>query len=267
MATHRLTELPADVRKMIESVAGPVHDVEMVSAGYNSEIAARLHLDNGTVFVKGLRQDHPRVWTQQREADINPFTGGLAPVLRWQIKKGGWDLLGFEDLGDRHADYSPGSQDLDLVLQSMWRLASALPPHHVELKTMAQRLSDYVTDPEDARFFEGRTLLHTDWKPDNVLIVNGQARLVDWAWASRGAAWIDPALWVIWLIAAGHSPGEAESLAALHPTWATTPAHHIDAFTRAQERLWDSIARVDQPDAWTHTLHAAARTWANHRGQ
>lgn len=80
--------MPADVLKMIESVAGVVHDVEMVSAGYNSEIAARLHLHNGTLFVKGLRQDHPRVWTQQREADINPFASGLAPELRWQIRKG-----------------------------------------------------------------------------------------------------------------------------------------------------------------------------------
>ena len=59
----------------------------------------------GTVFVKGLRQDYPRVWTQQRKADINPFTHGLAPALHWQIRKGGWDLLGFEDLGGRHADY------------------------------------------------------------------------------------------------------------------------------------------------------------------
>ncbi|KAB1139394.1 hypothetical protein F7R91_40105 [Streptomyces luteolifulvus] len=40
----------------------------------------------GTVFVTGLRQDHPRVWTQQREADANPFTRGLvpAPALRPQ---------------------------------------------------------------------------------------------------------------------------------------------------------------------------------------
>ncbi|MDQ1051509.1 hypothetical protein [Streptomyces sp. V4I2] len=152
-----------------------MRDVEMMSAGYNSEISARLHLDNGTVFVKGLRQDHPRVWTQQREADINPYTRGLAPALRWQIRKGRWDLLGFEDLGGRHADYSPGSPDVELVLQAMWCLASATPPSGVELKTMPQRLSAHLTDPADLRFFEGTALLHTDWKPDNVLIVDGHA--------------------------------------------------------------------------------------------
>ncbi|MEV0633915.1 aminoglycoside phosphotransferase [Streptomyces sp. NPDC050619] len=266
MATHRLTELPADALKMIATIAGPVHDVEMVSAGYNSEIAARLHLDNGTVFVKGLRQDHPRVWTQQREADINAFTQGLAPALRWEIRKGGWDLLGFEDLGGRHADYSPGSPDLELVLQAMRYLTSATPPSGVELKTMPQRMIAHVTDPADVRFFEGSTLLHTDWKPDNVLIVDGQARLVDWAWASSGAAWIDPALWVIWLIASGHSAADAESLAALHPAWDITPVRHIDAFACAQQRLWESIARADRPDEWTHKLHAATQAWVEHRG-
>ncbi|MFE7975128.1 aminoglycoside phosphotransferase [Streptomyces shenzhenensis] len=266
MATHRLTELPADVLKLIEDVIGPVLNVETVSAGYNSEIAARLHLGNGgSVFVKGLRQDHPRVWTQQREADVNPFTRGLAATLRWQIRRGGWDLLVFEDLGGRHADYSPGSPDLELVLQAMQNLASATSPADLDLKTMPQRMSTYVADPADVRFFEGRALLHTDWKPDNVLIVDGQAQLVDWAWASSGAAWIDPALWVIWLIASGHGAGEAESLAALHPAWDITPAHHIDAFAGAQERLWELIAHADRPDEWTHKLHVAARTWAERR--
>ncbi|MDT0484515.1 hypothetical protein [Streptomyces doebereineriae] len=82
MPTHRLTEVPVDALKEIESLAGPVLDIEMLSAGHNSEIAARSHFTEGTAFVKGLRQDHPRVWTQQREADINPHTYGFAPAMR-----------------------------------------------------------------------------------------------------------------------------------------------------------------------------------------
>ncbi|MGW0332272.1 aminoglycoside phosphotransferase [Streptomyces sp. NPDC003011] len=267
MATHRLTELPPDALEVIQNVTGPVHDVEMVSAGYNSEIVARLHVDDGAVFVKGLSQDHPRVWTQQREADINPRTRGLAPALRWHIRERGWDLLVFEDLDGRHADYSPNSPDLELVLQAMWHLASATPPPDLELKSMSQRMSAHVTHPDDAWFFEGNVLLHTDWKPDNVLIVGGRARLVDWAWASSGPAWIDPALWVIWLIASGHSAAAAESLAAVHPSWNTTPVRRIDAFARAQQRLWEAISRDDHPDEWTHKLHAAARAWATYRSQ
>ncbi|MCX4739353.1 hypothetical protein [Streptomyces antibioticus] len=266
MATHRLTELPVDVLKVIEEAVGPVVGVEMVGAGHNSEIAARLRLGSGgSVFVKGLSQDHPRVWTQRREADVNHATCGLAPALLRHIRRGGWDLLVFEDLGGRHADYAPGSPDIALVLRAMRSLASAVAPPDVEIKTMSQRMSSYVTDPDDMRFFEGRALLHTDWKPDNVLVADGRARLVDWAWASSGAPWIDPALWVVWLIVSGHSAGEAESLAALHPAWNSTPAHHIDAFARAQERLWESIARSDRPHEWTHQVHAAAVVWVGHR--
>ncbi|MGW1033549.1 aminoglycoside phosphotransferase [Streptomyces antibioticus] len=266
MVTHRLTELPVDVLKVIEEAVGPVVGVEMVGAGHNSEIAARLRLGSGgSVFVKGLSQDHPRVWTQRREADVNRATCGLAPALLRHIRRGGWDLLVFEDLGGRHADYAPGSPDIALVLRAMRSLASAVAPPDVEIKTMPQRMSSYVTDPDDVRFFEGRALLHTDWKPDNVLVTDGRARLVDWAWASSGAPWIDPALWVVWLIVSGHSAGEAESLAALHPAWNSAPAHHIDAFAHAQERLWESIARSDRPHEWTHQVHAAAVVWAGHR--
>ncbi|WP_345022069.1 hypothetical protein [Streptomyces shaanxiensis] len=108
-------------------------------------------------------------------------------------------------------------------------------------------------------------MLHTGWKPAAVLVVDGRARLVDWAWAAGGAAWIDPALWVIWLIACGHSAAGAESLAALHPAWDKIPVAHIDAFARAQQRLWESIAQADPPGAWTHKVHAAAQAWAERR--
>ncbi|MFI1029509.1 aminoglycoside phosphotransferase [Streptomyces sp. NPDC020951] len=265
MATHRLAEIPAAVVKEIEAVVGPVRGVEVVAAGFNSEIAARLFLDEGTVFVKGLRLDHPRVWTQQREADVNAYTGGLAPVLRWRIRAGGWDLLGFEDLGGRHADYSPGSSDLPCVLRAMERLASVTTSGDIELKAMAERMSSYASDPDDLRFFEGDALLHTDWKPDNVLIVEGRAKVVDWAWASRGVEWIDPALWVIWLVASGHRVAEAEGLAALHPAWAAASASHVDAFARAQRRLWESIADGERPGDWTYGMCAAARAWERHR--
>lgn len=76
----------------------------------------------------------------------------------------------------------------------MWRLAPRAAPASVELKTMPARMSGHVDDLEEARRFDGEHLLHTDWNPHNVLVIDGMARLVDWAWASRGASWIDPAL-------------------------------------------------------------------------
>lgn len=70
-------------------------------------------------------------------------------------------------------------------------------------------------------------------EPGNVL-VNGRAYLVDWAWPTRGAAWIDPACLAVWLIASGHSPYSAESCAARVPSWQSAPADALDEFARVQ---------------------------------
>ncbi|MEU4884876.1 hypothetical protein [Streptomyces xinghaiensis] len=110
----------------------------------------------------------------------------------------------------------------------------------------------------------GDRLLHTDWNNTNVLIRDGHALLVDWARASRGAGWIDPALWVIWLIAGGHTPDRAELRAAVLPDWREAPRTAVDAFARASARLWEAIAGADE-DPWTARMEAAARAWAAHR--
>lgn len=67
------------------------------------------------------------------------------------------------------------------------------------------------------------------------------------------------------LIASGHSGESAEDLARRHPAWNTAPVRSVDAFARAQCRLWETIAAVDRPDGWTQKLHAAAQAWAERR--
>ncbi|MEV5509074.1 hypothetical protein [Streptomyces orinoci] len=119
--------------------------------------------------------------------------------------------------------------------------------------------------PDDAALLRGDTLLHTDWTPDNVLIAGGTARVVDWAWPTRGAAWIDAACWVVWLIAAGHTPADAELWTAKTPAWATAAPHALDVFATAQRRLWHDIAD-DAPDVpWKTGLAEAAHRWATYR--
>lgn len=67
----------------------------------------------------------------------------------------------------------------------------------------ASRWRSYSDDGDTAPF-EGDTLLRTDWKLDNILIqVDGTVRVVDWAWPTRGAAWIGPACLLIQLIPNG----------------------------------------------------------------
>lgn len=256
MPTDRLAEIPADVLALIETRTGPVVKYETVGGGLNSEIAARVHTADATIFVKGLRADHRRVWTQQREADINPTVTHLAPAVLWHVQESGWDLLGFEDIDGHHADYAPGSPDLPLVADAMAPLSSLRAPGIV-MRSMPDRMKSHTDSPE---LFAGTTLLHTDWFPSNVLITGDRAVLVDWAWASRGAAWIDPALWVVWLIKSGHTPAQAEQWASRVPAWNTAPAASVTAFAKATVGVWEEIAENETAD-WVLDMLQAAHTW------
>ena len=114
MVTTRVTwdSLPDGIRRDIEAQTGPLSSVEPVSSGFNSELAVVLHSADEATFVKGLRADHPRVWTQNREKAVNPHVAPVTAALRWSIDNGEWNLLAFEHAPGRHVDYSPGSPDL-----------------------------------------------------------------------------------------------------------------------------------------------------------
>ncbi|MEU4090128.1 aminoglycoside phosphotransferase [Streptomyces aureus] len=266
MPTPRITDLPDEVRSLIEKAGGPIVDMGTVHTGFNSSIAACVRTGrrtHHTLFVKGLPLDHPRVWTQAREAEINPHVRDITPALHWHVEADGWSLLGFEYVEGGHADYTPGASDLSQISATMGQLARLRAPG-VKLKTMTDRFRKYVEGPAELKWFEGDSLLHTDWNPHNVLMTRSGAVLVDWAWASTGAAWIDPALWLLWLIAHGHTAEQAEGFAVGHPAWKTAPTAGLDTLARVQERLWDSIAE-QSPDDWAQPMKAAARAWNMHR--
>ncbi|RCG15205.1 aminoglycoside phosphotransferase [Streptomyces diacarni] len=267
MVTTRMhwDDLPTATRNAAAAHTGTIYGASTSTKGRNSEIAATLDTSTGHVFVKGLRCDHPRAWTQQREAAINPYVAGLAPRLLWSLTDGDWHLLGFEHIDGRPADYAPGSVDLPLVVAALITLSAVRAPAGVELKQIEQRFAAYTDHPDDAALLRGDTVLHTDWTPDNVLIIDNAARVVDWAWPTRGAAWIDAACWVVWLIATGHAPTDAEQWAAKTPAWSTAPARALNVFATAQQRLWRGIADEAPDTPWKRSLAHAAHRWATHR--
>ncbi|MFE9330454.1 aminoglycoside phosphotransferase [Streptomyces sp. NPDC006925] len=258
-------DLPATTRAAVADRTGPIYAASTIDKGLNNALATTLRTSAGHVFVKGMRSDHPRVWTQGREAAINPYVTPLAPRLLWTLDDGTWNLLGYEHLDGQPADYRPGSPDIPLITDAITALSQVRAPADVELKQIEQRLADYTDSPGDAALLRGEAVLHTDWTPDNVLITGRTARIVDWAWPTRGAAWIDAACWTLWLISAGHNPDEAEGWAAKTAGWASAPARGLDVFVRAQQRLWEGIA-ADAPDlAWKQQLADAATRWAAYR--
>ena len=258
----RWDDIPPGVRAAVESRTGPVVKAETASEGLNCEIAAFAYTQAGCVFVKGLRSDDPSAWTQQMEAMINPHVRPVAPRLLWQIETGGWNILGFERIDGRHADYSPGSRDLPKVVQAM-RLLGQLPCPGLPLKRAEERWAPYVDNAAALELLRGDSLLHTDYNRLNVLISHA-AHIIDWAWPTRGAAWIDPACFILRLMAAGHSPPGAEAWARQVPSWHTGSKEAVGTFAAASARLWDEIAGND-PQPWKQEMSTVTHEWLRYR--
>ncbi|MGH3625037.1 MAG: hypothetical protein ACRDQ5_25155 [Sciscionella sp.] len=257
----RWGELPETVRHAIESATGPIRAVAPISAGLNSGIAVLLHASTGRVFVKGVRSDHPRVASQRREAEINRHVTPLAPRLLWQLDLDGWNMLGFEHLNARHATLAPGSPDLPTLADTLARFGQIRRPD-LPLRRLEDRWAD-LADQSALNLLAGEHLLHTDLNPHNILIAE-HAHIIDWAWPTLGAAWVDPACAALWLIAEGHTPAAAEAWAQQIPSWTTASRCGIDAFTMVNCRLWERIAHND-PQPWKLRLHNAAQAWTEHR--
>jgi hypothetical protein len=260
-------QLPEATREAVEAVAGPILRVESVDAGFSSHLAIVIDTEGEhaveRTFVKGIPVDDPEVWTQRREAALGPHVQPLGPALRWQITAGGWDLLGFDYIAGHFADYRIDA-DLAATTVAMASLPRLHCPPEIELNDAVRRWGRYA-DPAEQELFSGTALLHTDWNYSNVIIGEaGEAHLVDWPWATRGAAWIDPACWIVWLVFAGREPAEAEQWTALIPAWHTATGRQLDAFSAALAGEWADTAHR-HPNVWTHSLRDAARRWAQHR--
>ncbi|MBR7827573.1 phosphotransferase [Actinospica sp. MGRD01-02] len=260
-------DLPEPVRMDMKSRFGVIRTARTVEAGTNCDIAAVLETDSaGRVFLKGLPEDHDSVRDQQREARVNPYIEEIGPRLLGSWSIAGWDLIAFDAVEDaRHADYTPGSPDLPKLATVMKQLAET-PCPSVPMMTAGRRWGAYLDNTEGVALLEGSSLLHTDYHGGNVLITNERAWLVDWAWATRGAAFIDLALLLPRLIAAGHSPDQAEAWAAKHTVWQDANPAAITAFAAAISRLWGQLAERHADRKARQPIVDAAIIWADHRG-
>jgi len=261
------TDLPEDLRDRIEARTGPIDAVTPAPAGNHADIAATLHTAGGRIFVKAARKlpdrDGPEVTSLRREAAVNPHVAGLAPRLRWRIETEGWLALGFEHVEGRPADFSPDSPDLAALADTIHALQAVPCPDAVRL-TVERR---WRRELEDTAPVVGDTLLHTDLNEDNVIIASGgRAYVVDWAFASRGAAWVEPALVVPWLIRAGHSPRAAEEWVAQFPSWAEVDPDYLTRWAMTHAEVWRKRSETD-PAGWVALYAGLFQHWADHRSK
>lgn len=257
-------DLPESVRTAVEQASGPVVKAEAATEGLNSHLAAVLYTASGSLFLKGIRTDHPAVTAQQREAAINPHVRTVTPELLWHTEVDGWNLLAFECVEGRHADYAPGSSDLLKVVDVLTELGRIRAPE-LPLRRAEERWAEHVEDPAVLDLLAGETLLHTDISPYNILITSGPARIIDWAWPTKGAAFIDPCYFAIRLMAAGHTPEQAEQWAGQVPAWRDAPMEAVDAFVAISARMWGEIARNGPDDEWKQRMGNVAVSWQKFR--
>ena len=259
-------DLPGPLKQAIEARTGRITGVRIATAGQNSPLAAIINTADGKVFAKGMPSGHRRVITQAREAAVAPLVKEISPVLLWHFDEAGWNVLGYENVEGRHADYTPGSPDLDQMVHLMGALSAIKVSDDPGLfKRAEDRWTPYVGDPAAASAFAGPVLTHSDWTPDNVLVSPDRAWLIDWAWPTLGAAWTDPACWILRLMASGgHTATQAERQASRLPAFQAADPAHIDLFAAANSRLWDEIAQ-SSTTTWTKDMAQAAHAWFAYR--
>lgn len=259
-------DLPEPLKQAIQARTGPITAVRAATAGQNSPLAAIIDTLGGRVFAKGMPSDHRRVITQAREAAVAPLVKEISPTLLWHFDEAGWNVLGYQYAEGRHADYTPGSRDLDRLVQLMDALSEiTVPDDPGPFKRAEDRWKPYLVDPDSASVFAGPVLTHSDWTPDNVLVSPHRAWLIDWAWPTLGAAWTDPACWVLRLMASGgHTAPQAEQQASRLPAFKNADPAHIDLFAAANVRLWEEITQSSM-STWTKTVAQAAQSWSAYR--
>ncbi|RKN06525.1 hypothetical protein D7319_21830 [Streptomyces radicis] len=250
---------------MIRPLVGAVTEIQLIERAFSTDLTAVVTGELGRFFVKAMR-NRPGGRRDQmlRERDINPFVRSLAPALLWSAEDDEWIVLGFECVNGRETDFAPDSPDVPVVVDLINRVGELPLPEIAEDWTETRW--DWWADRGAPALFRGNAFLHADINPSNFLIDDRRSWLVDWSWPTRGAAFIDPAMLVFQLIAAEHTPGNAEAWAAKCPAWTNADPEAIDAFVIAHTRMHRhrALRKPDQP--WLGAMADATETWAAHRG-
>jgi hypothetical protein len=192
-----------------------------------------------------------------------------APALLSSYDDGDWVALVLEDIDGRRPGLPWAAADVAAMAATLERLAAltaheALPEfaHVVNVLTgwddvaadpdgvdplLIARLPEMRESQETAReVTRGNALVHWDARADNVLIrTDGTAVLLDWAWASRGAPWLDSLLLALDFTVQG-GPEPDEFLRSNAVTRDVPPAH-LRAVIASLVGVWADRARRPAP--------------------
>ena len=100
-------DLPVPIRDAIAAVIGSTDTVSTVAAGSGVAVTALVHTRKGRFFVKAMPAGHDPS-RQLREATLAPFVLPVGAALVAHLQRD-WNILVFEALDGRPANYAPGS--------------------------------------------------------------------------------------------------------------------------------------------------------------
>jgi Ser/Thr protein kinase RdoA (MazF antagonist) len=201
---------------------------------------------------------------------------GANPSLPWTAGTAARVLTGVAAFGTATTPCPvPGLPPLtDRLTQELtaWPLLHAAPPADLD-PWEAQRLDHLATLP--ARLaargaLAGDSLVHLDLRADNLLLTpDGDVVLLDWAWAARGPAWVDPVL--LALDAAVHGGLDPAALLAGVPAVTAADPADVTDLLLVLTGMWAVTMRRPAPPglptlrAFQRRFHAAALAWVEQR--
>ncbi|WP_248147370.1 hypothetical protein [Microbacterium aoyamense] len=253
-------DIAPEIRDAAADLLGsPIIEARTQRGGFSPGSADRVVCADGRrAFVKtATAAANPEVLTiHRREAAVNGILppGVPAPRMIGAVDTGEWMLLAFDDVAGAQPALPWTDVDVRATVAAIDSVRSAplderagavLPAADVELAGLTSAWARIVQDPAGMRAedlpreadawaaddtlvgLHGDALVHYDIRADNTLIrPGGDAVLVDWPWALRGAGWID-------LVQLGfnirlHDPGfDVERLVREHPAFAGVPPQHV----------------------------------------
>ena len=250
--------LPEAVTKEVAGLVGGSH-ITPATTGDHAEIAATVTGSDGKVFVKAAHTDFG-VRSLRYELRVSEALLGLhSPAVRWHFEAAGWLVVGFEHCDGPHADLCPESPDLDLLGKALTVLGQTSAPD-VPLFSPKQRIG--FEHPA----MDGDTLVHTDLCPPNLIVTPHGLRIVDWAMATKAAAWVELAMLAPWLVSAGHTPEQADQWLARHPAWRSVDSEVLNVFATKNAEKWEAKS-AGTTAAWMHDLADWTSQWSAYRSQ
>lgn len=291
---YRWEELPAEVRDAVTSTCGPIRDVDSLPSGLTSGMAVRLATASGPLFFKALPEDSPSAKLYQRERRVGAVLPATVPAP--QMLRGGhtagWVWLLVEHVNaTRPVDLSPDSSDVADVVDLVRVLGETLvpnpgadvPPVSDNVEFLRRRADALLADPPadlesldayraaraglDLDALAGDALLHADLHEGNLMAIEGGVRVLDWGLACQGSAWVETALFIPRLILAGHTPEQAETLAAQVPAYKSAPEEAVTGLAAVWSLFREFVARNGPQGIRASRARAAAagRAWVEYR--